>query len=847
MSSAATAGPPPSRPPPGNGGGAVGAHRAMNGSKIGNDGASRGSNRVFAHIDDLTAAKPDVNIYSPMRTLLLQCEIHSKQAQTHLDFGRPDLALTEYIKATILLVEIIPRHKDFPQLKSDRGELHRLFGGLQRGLSTQFQKFEGVKIIIKENNAQNRVTSVQRNGHETTPIPVENTSSPTQDPSTKTQVNGFTNANETPQSNGIHSILNGAPTPPSTLPGGSNGQTSYKRPKPPIQPKPDALHGKSILATERPAPPTLSKTEEDIAARFARLRGSDVHSSGVVQDPRIRTQTIGMPATVNIDKGVLSPTTSSFTRPVSYQQRPERPSGPRDMPPSGPLKSPKPPLDLDIPLMPRPPDAIYSPARNFDSPTNIDMPRTTPHGTFGVTSRSSSISSASNVGLSSRSGLGNLNKTPGFDQRQEYFGRAPSLSNDTRSSNALRKGLPDSSTISAEELMEYLRRGSHELPILLADIRPREDFDSGHIMAQNIICIEPMVLRKGISADDLADSMVLSPESELRLFKQREIFDLVVFYDDSSSDLRANLHNFGHETALSNFTKAVYDYGYAKRLKQQPLLLQGGLDAWVDLVGRGALKTSNTATVTPGISRKPYGQLPNNRRAPTGRRATYESRPLTKEEESKWEQTIKNESFQDAGISGSPGVLRDGASEEAYFVRTTEDFVRRFPEASAIPESMISPARVDDQSAHIAAAHIDELNSMTPRIPARPPPALPRPSYTGVSDTTAVYKPMPQAVQMGIPAAANTISRPVGISNHCGLRNYGNTCYLNSALQALSSTMPFAIWLTGYDFLSAARPPRKSGETSDPPQLMAKNLANLFRHLWSGKFSFVAPETLKVS
>lgn len=845
MSSAGTAGPPPHRPPPsGSGGGAAGAQRAMNASNNGNDAALRGSNRVFAHIDDIRGAKPDVNIHSPMRTLLSQCEMYAKQSQTHLDFGRPDLALAEYTKATILLVEILPRHKDFPQLKSDRGDLHRLFGTLRTGLLARIQQFEQVTADIKENNARNRVVSALKGEQVGAP-----TSSLTKGQPKNPQVNGSMKPIETPQSNGIQSILTGAPAPPSNQPG--HVDSTFRRQKPPVQPKPDGLHGKSIRpAVERPAPPIPSTTEEDLLTRFTRLRATDSHSSGVVQDPRIRTQPIGMPATVNNDKAAAVPISTTSPRQNSYQQRSDRPSGPRAMPTSGPTKLPKPPLDLDIPSMPRPPDAIYSPARNFDSPTNIDMPRSTPRNSISSMGRPNSTSSAPGVGLVARAGLGSMN-TPGFDNRQDYFARPPSLSNDNMPKVAPRKGLPVSTTATAEELMEYLKVGSQELSILLVDVRSREEFDTGHIMAPNIICVEPLLLRKGISAAALADSLVLSPDNEETLFKKRETFDLVIYYDDSSTDLRGDASNYGHETALANFAKAVYDYGYEKRLKQHPILLVGGLDSWVDLLGQSALRSSNTATGLPKTSRKPYGQLPTNRKAPTARRPTYESRPLTKEEEHTWEQTIKNESFQNDGISGSPGVLRDGAADEAYFVRTTEDFVRRFPEASAIPESMTSPRKVDDQSAHITAARIDELNSMTPKIPARPPPALPRPSYTGVSDrgpgaTTTAYKQMSTAAHNGIPSAADTITRPVGQSNHCGLYNYGNTCYMNSVIQALSSTMPFAAWLLQYDFLLEQKPPRKNGETSDPPQLMAKNLANLFRHLWSQKWSHVRPETLKV-
>lgn len=63
---------------------------------------------------------------SQIKKIVTEGEQYARQAETHLDFGRPDIALQEYMKAGIIAVDIIPRHKDYPALKSDRGELHRL-------------------------------------------------------------------------------------------------------------------------------------------------------------------------------------------------------------------------------------------------------------------------------------------------------------------------------------------------------------------------------------------------------------------------------------------------------------------------------------------------------------------------------------------------------------------------------------------------------------------------------------------------------------------------------------------------------------------------------------------------
>lgn len=66
-----------------------------------------------------------------IKTLLLSADGSAKQADACLDFRRPDLAYSEYLKASNILLDLVPRHKDFPALCSDKGELWRLNKGLQ--------------------------------------------------------------------------------------------------------------------------------------------------------------------------------------------------------------------------------------------------------------------------------------------------------------------------------------------------------------------------------------------------------------------------------------------------------------------------------------------------------------------------------------------------------------------------------------------------------------------------------------------------------------------------------------------------------------------------------------------
>lgn len=66
-----------------------------------------------------------------MKTLLQNAQYFAKQAETGRDFGRLDSAYVDYLTAANIVVELVPRHKDFPSLNADSGELWRLNKDLQ--------------------------------------------------------------------------------------------------------------------------------------------------------------------------------------------------------------------------------------------------------------------------------------------------------------------------------------------------------------------------------------------------------------------------------------------------------------------------------------------------------------------------------------------------------------------------------------------------------------------------------------------------------------------------------------------------------------------------------------------
>lgn len=207
----------------------------------------------FRHIDDLVSVSVDIDPHTPLRKVLEIGDVHMRQATTFNDFRRPDLALQEYIMAFTIAVDKVPRHKDYPSMKSDRGDLNRLYHALKLKITTNGATFEKIKDDIKQDNQISGVqptTSTNRSSSSDI-LERNNISSNTSQP-TQLIVSKDTRKNYAEDEHNT-SITNGAGAGP--------------RQKPTVQPKPQALHGKAIKQTQK-------SPQEDLADRFARLRES---------------------------------------------------------------------------------------------------------------------------------------------------------------------------------------------------------------------------------------------------------------------------------------------------------------------------------------------------------------------------------------------------------------------------------------------------------------------------------------------------------------------------------------------------------------------------------------------
>jgi ubiquitin carboxyl-terminal hydrolase 8 len=742
-------------------------------------GDSRGPGGSYPPIAEIvSSASETVEAlkHHTIKHLLEQGRQHFNGAKLMLNNRSPLAgAYWEYLVAYQIVVDLIPRHRDYyEKIEGSRNQTHRDFRELVKEIKSSEERFLRIKEMIKNDNLRN-------GGHHTRSASSLSSVSSLTSPRPDSR-----NGSSLPKRDDELML----PDVPTTLPHVAPHDSPRK--KPVVQPKPQSLHGRAVHQST----PSQNGVN-DLAQRFANLRGVDTVSARSSQDLSVK-----MPS------------------PADYHSS-SRPFGPRDMPPP-PLTMPSlPKLPLNTQLaasLPKEPSPTYSPARNISNPASINPPRSTPRSMNGTGGRSNSIAASS---LSSHAP--NVNGVsgsyfPAQQTQREQTGRQRSVSKTVELE------------IDADKLYDYIRM----FKVLLIDVRNRADFDSGHIYARHIICIEPETLRDGYSADQLRDRLVISPDEEVAMFDRRNEYDVIVYYDESTktADFLTKPDRNETESALRCLYDTLHEFNLDKPLKRPPVFLKGGLDAWVDIVGTQALKESTTAALGVGdqsraraIRRSPAASHAAKTNLQRRRRREYV--PMDAEEEQQW----LEEARKGRAVVEQPDEEADQEEPASPFYRTTEEFLRRYPDVEA-EQSMMYPLSRPPSGSHYVAPAI-------PVAPSRPAPSVPRVSYGGVHERQVA----PQG-RNNQPPVYLSQPRFTNVRMHkTGLLNFGVTCYMNSVVQCLSGHLLLSDLFLTQRYQRDLQTDNWKGTKGILPEAYATLVSNLFK----GDVSSVRPSTFRVS
>lgn len=102
-----------------------------------------------------------------------------------------------------------------------------------------------------------------------------------------------------------------------------------------------------------------------------------------------------------------------------------------------------------------------------------------------------------------------------------------------------------------------------------------------------------------VTAETLEDSMVIAPKGEANLFANRDKFDIVVVYDESSKKFGSG------DTAPSILVRVIHEQAFKKILKRMPMLLMGGMEAWKHDLGGAEIVRGEGFQPTSGLRSPP--------------------------------------------------------------------------------------------------------------------------------------------------------------------------------------------------------------------------------------------------
>lgn len=404
-------------------------------------------------------------------------------------------------------------------------------------------------------------------------------------------------------------------------------------------------------------------------------------------------------------------------------------------------------------------------------------------------------------------------------------------------------------TITPQALIKLLNesQASGTKPILILDVRETYKYKMEKMNVRYTVNIDPLLLHKDVSSAKIESDLDLHASDPAKLFRMRDRFDLVVVLDECSTRLVAPVINadlFSHNP-LHNLILAITEYEPTRRLKRRPLLLEGGFNSWKESAGSDGVETllpfsknidlaMRRNAIGPARSKpivKTLEQFFRQNRGTYGKVSMRTLSPLNSTPSLELQSPFLSpqgsesvgKSLESFHSTASPADSSTALRKRTIFDDPLYGFTLTkvvTTDGDAPPPSL--------ESLYLPPKEIEQLDAH-PDPPSGPPPLPPKPKVL-------------KAPRPCTPPLVSSLSYAMNIGT-TGLRNLGNTCYMNSIIQCLNGTIPLSRYFLDGSFKMHINRDNPLGYGG----LLVDAFVELVRALWTEGASHVSPIKFKAA